>query len=116
MANNFTSAYDADVATSWALLYTGNSSNETVIHSFFIANIDGTNSADITISITNNAATDGAGSSGVLKGYIAWTVPVPADSSLILDKPVNVDANDKVWVKASVAGDLSVYASVLEMS
>jgi hypothetical protein len=47
---------------------------------------------------------------------IAKTVPIPADSTLILDKPLNLEAGDKLKVTSSAAGDLSAFASILEIS
>ena len=35
--------------------------------------------------------------------YIMKTVDVPADSSLVIEKPINLEANDILKVKASAA-------------
>ena len=44
------------------------------------------------------------------------TVDVPADSSLVIEKPINLEANDILKVKASATGDLQAFASILEMT
>ena len=87
-----------------------------VIHSIYVANVDGTNSCNVNIEVS----TDGAGSADFF--HVAKTVAVPADSSLILDKPVNLyNANtasvgDKIRATASAANDLECFISVLEIS
>ena len=79
-----------------------------MIHAVFISNVDGTNDATIDVLVTDNSA----GSDF----YIMKTVNVPADSSLVIEKPINLEAADILKVKASVAGDLEAFASVLEMT
>ena len=44
------------------------------------------------------------------------TVLVPADSTLVIEKPINLEAQDVLQVKASAASDLEAFASVLEMN
>ena len=87
-----------------------------VIHSVYVANVDGVNSATVNIEVS----TDGAGSANFF--HVAKTVIVPADSSLILDKPINLyNANtasvgDKIRATASAASDLECFLSVLEIT
>ena len=58
MANEFTSINQADVSNSWELLYEGvGTGTEQCIASLKVANIDGTNSADIYIAVTDEDAT-----------------------------------------------------------
>ena len=79
-------------------------------------NVDGTNAATVNIEVS----TDGAGSGSFF--HVAKTVQVPADSSLILDKPINLrNANtasvgDKMRATASTVGDLECFISVLEIT
>ena len=72
------------------------------------SNVDGTNDATVDLLVTDNSL----GSDF----YIMKTVDVPADSSLVIEKPINLEANDILKVKASAAGDLQAFASVLEMT
>ena len=87
-----------------------------MVHSIYIANIDGTNSATVNIEVS----TDGAGAAGFF--HVAKTVQVPADSSLILDKPINLrnlsngTAGDLIRATASTAGDLQAFVSVLQIT
>jgi len=90
--------------------------NSSVVHSIYIANVDGVNSATVNIEVS----TDGAGSGSFF--HIAKTVIVPADSTLILDKPVNLfntnnaSAGDLMRATASAASDLEAFISILEIS
>ena len=90
--------------------------NSSVVHSIYVANVDGTNSATVNIEVS----TDGAGSGSFF--HVAKTVQVPADSSLILDKPINLrnaslgTAGDKMRATATAAGDLECFISILEIT
>ena len=90
--------------------------NSSVVHSIYIANIDGTNAATVNIEVS----TDGAGSGSFF--HVAKTVQVPADSTLILDKPVNLyntnnaSAGDLMRATASAASRLEAFISILEIS
>lgn len=78
------------------------------INSIIVANVDGTNSADITAKIHNAAA--GAGTSFAL----ASTIAVAADSTLVLlDKASSIylEENRSISVQASAANDLQVICS-----
>lgn len=107
MANAFKNAGVA-LGTSRTTLYTCPSSTEAVIHALYVSNIDGTNDADVTIEIT----IDG----GSTYRHIGKTVPVPADSTLILDKPINLEAGDILALTASAAGDLEAVVAILEIT
>ena len=48
--------------------------------------------------------------------YILKTVDVPADSTVVLEKPINLGAGDKLETKASANGDIDVFASILEIT
>ena len=107
MSNNFRNAGVA-IGTSRTTLYTAPAATQSVIHALYISNIDGVNDADVTVEVT----VDG----GTTYFHIAKTVPVPADATLLLDKPINLEAGDILALTASVAGDLEVFASVLEIA
>ena len=107
MANAFKNAGVALSTTNATTLYqvpTG--VNSSVVHSIYIANVDGSNSVNVNVEVS----TDGAGSANFF--HVAKTVPVPADASLILDKPINLfntstaSAGDLIRVTASAASDL----------
>ena len=107
MANTFKSAATGSSATLGAF-YTCPAATTTVVHAVYISNVDGTNDATVDLLVTDNSL----GSDF----YIMKTVDVPADSSLVIEKPINLEANDILKVKASAAGDLQAFASVLEMT
>ena len=108
MASSFKNAAVDLTSTSRTDLYTSPSSTTAVIHNLTIANTDGTNSADITIEFYDSSATT--------YFYLAKTVPVPAGSTLIFDKPINLETGDKVSLTASASNDLSAYASIMEIT
>lgn len=99
---------DADVAASAVSLLTCASDKLCKINSLVIANIDGTNSADISVWITRSGA----------DYYIAKTITVSADSTLIpIDKNMGLYLNesDILKIQASAAGDLSAVLSYEEI-
>jgi hypothetical protein len=79
------------------------------INSLTIANIDGTNSADITVDLfRSSVAYD-----------IAFTVAVPADSTLVViskDTSIYLEEGDSLRCTASAAGDLEAICSYEEIS
>ena len=100
MANVFKNAGVA-IGNTNTTLYTCPAATTTVVHAVYISNVDGTNDASVDVLVTDNSA----GSDF----YIMKTVDVPADS-------INLEAIDVLKVKASAAGDLQAFASVLEMT
>jgi type III secretory pathway lipoprotein EscJ len=105
--NTFKNA-GAAISTSRTPIYATPTATQTVIHALYISNIDGVNDGSVTIEVT----IDG----GSTYRHIAKTVSVPANSTLILDKPINMEADDILALTASAAGDLEVFASILEIS
>ena len=93
-----TSSLGYAVTDSMATAYTA--TDTVVVHSIHVTNIDGTNSADI---------------SGQLYGEysIAYTVPVPAGSSVeLLKQPKVLNTGDTIELQASVNGDLHATISL----
>ena len=115
MANAFTNAGVAILATATTVYQVPIGTDSSVVHSIYIANIDGVNSATVNIEVS----TDGEGTAGFF--HVAKTVQVPADSSLILDKPINLrnlsngTAGDLIRATASATGDLEAFVSVLQI-
>ena len=116
MANAFKNAGVAIGNTATTIYQVPIGVNSSVVHSIYIANVDGVNSATVNIEVS----TDGAGAANFF--HIAKTVVVPADSTLILDKPVNLfntnnaSAGDLMRATASAASDLEAFISILEIS
>ena len=115
MPNAFTNAGVAIGNSATTIYQVPIGTDSSVVHSIYIANIDGTNNATVNIEVS----TDGAGSGSFF--HVAKTVQVPADSSLILDKPINLrnannaSAGDMIRATASAASDLQAFVSVLQI-
>ena len=108
MANTFTSAATGS-RTDLLTLYTCPVSTTAVVHAVYLSNIDGTNDATVNVSISGSANfTD--------RRYILKTVDVPADSTVVIEKPINLGAGDKLETQASANDDIDVFASILEMT
>jgi hypothetical protein len=78
------------------------------------ANVDGTNAADLTLSVTkSNFTPDGVANfdtSGTF--HLAKTVSVPADATLvILDTPIYLMEGDVLKGGAGAASDLELFVS-----
>ena len=107
-------AYDADVATSASSLVSNAASSGKIlkINSLIIANIDGTNAADITVTLRNAAG-------GTTYSTLAYTISVPADATLVViskDSSIYLEEDRSLYVAASAAGDLSATCSYEEIS
>ena len=101
-------AVDADVAASAVSLLTCGSNKLQKINSLIIANIDGTNAATIDVWVTRSSA----------DYYIAKTISVPADATLVvIDKNMGLYLveSDILKIQASTAGDLSATCSYEEI-
>ena len=115
MPNAFTNAGVAIGASATTIYQVPIGTDSSVVHSIYIANVDGVNSATVNIEVS----TDGAGAADFF--HVAKTVQVPADSSLILDKPINLrnannaSAGDLIRATASAASDLQAFVSVLQI-
>jgi len=106
--------YDTDIAATAASLVVNAASSGKIykINSLIIGNIDGTNSADITVTLRNAAG-------GTTYSTIANTVAVPADATLIIvskDTSIYLEEDMSLYVLASAAGDLSATCSYEEIS
>lgn len=108
MASTFKNAAVNLSSTDRTDLYTTPSSTTAVVHNLTIANVDGVNSANITIEFYDSSATT--------YFKLAQDVPVPAGSTLIFDKPINLETGDKISLTASVANDLTGFASVMQIT
>ena len=108
MANTFTSAATGS-RTDLLTMYTCPVSTTAVVHAVYLSNIDGTNDATIDISVSGSANFN-------TRRYLLKTVDVPADSTVVIEKPINLGAGDKLETKASANDDIDVFVSILEMT
>jgi hypothetical protein len=83
------------------------------INSLIVSNVDGTNAADITVSLYSE---DNIGGTAT---QIVSTVTVPADASLVViskDTSIYLEEDKSIGATASVANDLKVVCSYEEIS
>ena len=107
MANTFKNAGVA-VGNTRTTVYTCPVSTAAVVNAVYLSNIDGANSVDATLECT----IDG----GTTYRHVMKTVPVPADSTLVIDKAGNLEAGDILAATASATGDLECVIGVLEIT
>ena len=102
-------AVDADVAASAVSLLTCGSNKLQKINSLIIANIDGTNAATIDVWVTRSSA----------DYYIAKTISVPADATLVvIDKNTSLylEEGDNIEAGASANSDATITINYEELS
>ena len=116
MASSFKNAgLDVGVLDSSAGdIYTASGSGVTaVIHAVYISNLSATNDAKVNVKVT----IDG----GSTFRHVGRSLNVPANNTLVLDKPINLENNDKIRIYAdpnqdSSSVDVEAYLSILEIS
>ena len=108
MANTFKNAATGS-NTTINTMYTCPGGTTSVVHAIYLSNVDGTNSATINLSVSGSA-------NFTTRRYILKTVDVPADSTVIIEKPINLGAGDKLETQASADGDIEAFASILEIT
>ena len=94
-------------------MYTAGGSVTAVIHAIYISNKSATNAAKVNVQVT----TDG----GSTFFHVGRSLEVPANNTLVLDKPINLEASDILRVYAdpnpdSSSVDVEAFASILEIS
>ena len=108
MANTFKSAASGSTTTIQTL-YTCPAATSGVVHAIYLSNVDGTNDATISVAVSGSA-------NFTTRRFILKTVDVPADSTVVIEKPINLEAGDVLKAVASANGDLQAFASVLEIT
>ena len=86
------------------------------INRIVVANVDGTNAADISVAITMAGTPAQTGltvnTAAATTMYVAKTISVPADASLVIsDTPIYLRETDILKAEASVASDLDLFIS-----
>ena len=104
MAVRIINAASALSSTSLTTVYTCPANFSASIKEIWVANIDGSNAADITIEVSVDNG------SNYVK--IASTISVPADATLsFLENPIYLDETDLLYFTASAANDLTYFVS-----
>ena len=80
------------------------SSDSTIVLSILVANTDGTSASDVTVRRLDSTDTD--------KGYLAFTISVPADSNVdILGNKYILPSGNKLEFTSSTSGTLDAQIS-----
>ena len=108
MANTFKSAATGSSSTLGAF-YTCPASTTAVVHAVYLSNVDGVNDETISLSVSGSANFND-------RKFILKTVDVPADSTVVIEKPINLGAGDKLEAQASQTASIDVFASILEIT
>ena len=108
MANTFTSAATGS-RTDLLALYTCPAATTSIIHAIYLSNVDGTNDATVNVAVSGSATFQ-------TRRYLLKTVDVPADSTVVIEKPINLGAGDKLETQSSANDDIDVFASILEIT
>ena len=94
-------------------MYTAGGSVYAVVHAVYISNLSSTNAAKVNIKVT----IDG----GSTFRHVGRSLNVSASNTLIMDKPINLEANDILRIYAdpnpdSSSVDVEAFVSILEIS
>jgi len=108
MAQSFTSAATGS-NTNITTMYTCPAATTAVVHAMYLSNVDGTNDATVSVSVSGSANFN-------TRRFLLKTVDVPADSTVVIEKPINLGAADKLETQASANDDIEVFASILEIT
>jgi hypothetical protein len=97
------------VTTSATAIVTNSSGSNKVfkINALYVANVDGTNAADISVALFRSS----------VSYEIAHTVSVPADATLdVISKSIYLEEGDELRLTASANSDLEAVCSYEEIS
>ena len=110
MASSFKNAHAAiATADTDQDLYTANATNQlsAVVHGLYFANTGASANVNISLKVYDDSATS--------TRIVLNEVPVPPNTSLSMDKPLNLEPSDKIVIRGSNT-DCEVFASILELS
>ena len=107
MSNNFTNAGLA-ASTTLTAVYTAPASTDGVVNAIFLAN---TSNSDIVLA--DLIVRDATASADFT---VLHRAPIKAGSTLVFDKPINLEQNDSLMVRASVNSKLTAFISILEIT
>lgn len=109
MAETFKN-FKGALTTTAATIYTCPAATNAIVLLLQVANVDGVNEADASVSWTDDSDSDAETS-------IIKSVPIPGGASLgVLSGKLVLEAGDTIKALASAASDLVISGSVLEIS
>lgn len=74
-----------------------------VVHALYVSNVNSTEAVDVTVDVYD----------GDTPVRVVMSAPLPHGSSLVFDKPINLEGSDRLRVQASEDNSVEVYASTL---
>ena len=89
-------------------LYTAPPNTSAVVHGLFMANTHASSNVNITLKLVDSSNSNAP-------TVILSAVPIPPNTTLSMDKPVNLETGDSLAVQASTT-DCEITASILELS
>ena len=89
-------------------LYEAPSSTSAVIHGLFMANTHASSNVGVTLKLVDSSNSNAA-------TVILNAVPIPPNTTLSMDKPVNLETGDSLKVQATTT-DCEITASILELT
>ena len=107
MANNFINAAKA-IGNSATTVYTVPSATTGIVHAIYVSNIHATNDGTIDILVTDTSAS--------ATFHVAKNISVPQGSSVVFEKPINLEATDILKLTANAASTIEAFASILEIT
>ncbi len=107
MANTFKNA-GLEVTTTSTSIYTAPASTVSVVNSMFIANTS--NSSDRLVDVIVEDTSAGT------EFTVLHRAPIKPGSTLVFDKPVNLEAGDELKFFASADSGVTAFISILEIT
>ena len=107
MANTFKNQ-GAALTTGGGVVYTAPAATTSIVHSCYVSNIDGSASVDVDIKAR--------ATSGDTYYHVAKGVTVPSGSTLVLDKPIDLEATGDIHMTASANSDAEAVLGILEIT
>lgn len=108
MANTFKSNFVNLGSTADTNLYTTPTSTTTIVKSLYASNVDGVDTAYVSVSV---------GATGATAAYIIKSGIVPVKSALqCITEPIVLEAEDRINVQASAANDVDIVFSYMEIT
>ena len=88
-------------------IYSAPAGKQCIVHSCIISNVHASDSANVDIKVQ----TDGSN-----YYHVAKNVPVPAGSSLVIDKPIDMEGGDDLGIISSAVNTLEAALGILEIT
>jgi uncharacterized Fe-S cluster-containing protein len=94
-----------DAVTDFSTLYTAETA--TIIHAVYISNNSVGSNADIIFQVLDNSAE--------VTITLLDKVPLRSNTTLVLEKPINLETGDSIRVKSNTGCPITVFASLMEI-